>query len=59
MTTATATRRRKATRRERPIQPATMTCEVCGITAPEKRHPCRFAKACRCWYGEPCQPKAP
>jgi len=30
------------------------TCEVCGRTARADRHPCRFAKGCRCWYGEPC-----
>lgn len=32
-----------------------VTCEVCGKTAKSAAvHPCRFAKACRCWYGEPC-----
>ncbi len=30
-------------------------CEVCGRTA-DKRHPCRFERACACWYGIPCRP---
>ena len=30
------------------------TCEVCGRSAAPAKHPCRFAKACRCWYGIPC-----
>jgi hypothetical protein len=29
------------------------TCEVCGHVA-AKRHPCRFERACSCWYGVPC-----
>lgn len=31
------------------------TCEVCGKSAPARKHPCRFEKGCRCWYGEPCK----
>jgi len=30
------------------------TCEVCGRFAVPRQHPCRFAKACQCWYGIPC-----
>lgn len=32
---------------------APTTCEVCEHTA-TKRHPCRFERACSCWYGVPC-----
>ena len=33
-----------------------MECEVCGKTAKsENVHPCRFEKACTCWYGKPCK----
>ena len=32
-----------------------ITCEVCERTAARK-HPCRFEKACACWYGIPCEP---
>ena len=31
------------------------TCDGCGKTAPVGRHPCRFERACRCWWGEPCR----
>lgn len=34
--------------------PLQTTCEVCGVTASAKTHPCRFAKGCSCWRGEPC-----
>ena len=34
--------------------PTGMTCEVCEKTAEEGKHPCRFEKSCRCWYGDPC-----
>ena len=30
------------------------TCEVCERTARMNSHPCRFEKACQCWYGIPC-----
>jgi hypothetical protein len=30
------------------------TCEVCERTAPEAKHPCRFERACACWYGKAC-----
>jgi len=33
------------------------TCEVCGKSAPANTHPCRFAKACCCWYGKACGAK--
>jgi hypothetical protein len=35
----------------------TETCEVCGKTAPADTHPCRFERACKCWYGTPCTKK--
>ena len=38
---------------------STSTCPVCELVAPEDTHPCRFAKACRCWYGEPCKARIP
>ena len=31
------------------------TCEVCERTV-TRRHPCRFERACSCWYGIPCDP---
>ena len=31
------------------------TCETCGKTAPAAKHPCRFERACKCWYGTPCK----
>lgn len=32
------------------------TCEVCGRVEKSSRHPCRFEKACACWYGVACEP---
>lgn len=32
------------------------TCEVCEKVAPTRSHPCRFERACSCWYGVPCVP---
>jgi hypothetical protein len=29
------------------------TCEVCQHYA-RANHPCRFERACSCWYGVPC-----
>lgn len=41
----------------RPTQGPPEPCEVCERTVPVgRRHPCRFERACACWYGTPCQP---
>jgi hypothetical protein len=38
----------------RMAEPAPDTvCPCCGHVA-AKRHPCRFERACSCWYGVPC-----
>lgn len=37
------------------VKTSPRTCEICGLVAPTVTHPCRFEKACRCWYGESCQ----
>lgn len=43
------------TRKVAPASPE--TCETCDRTAPSaRRHPCRFERACACWYGVPCYP---
>ncbi len=34
------------------------TCPVCERTAPARRHPCRFERACLCWHGRPCGPES-
>jgi len=42
-----------------PLQSGIATCEVCNLTAPTRRHPCRFEICCSCWYGIPCKGSAP
>ena len=38
-----------------PTKHETETCEVCGkVAVSQEIHPCRFEKACPCWYGTPC-----
>jgi|GEM_PF-2811007 len=32
-------------------------CEICERPTPANgRHPCRFERACACWYGVACHP---
>lgn len=35
--------------------PPQMTCDVCGLKAEAKTHPCRFENGCTCWRGVPCR----
>ena len=35
-----------------------MQCPICLKISDHKPHPCRFERACSCWYGVPCTPEA-
>lgn len=33
-----------------------VVCPTCEREGARNTHPCRFERACACWYGVPCKP---